>query len=105
MVVRVFVWVYACACEWWWRVNVWACGRMCVCGGACVSVCGSVCVVWEVCLCVCVCVCGVGECVCVEARAREWVCVCVWCGRVFVCVCMCVGFVICGCFGNMYTVH
>jgi hypothetical protein len=31
------------------------------------------------------------------------VCVCVWvCGCV--CMCVCVGFVMCGCFGNMYTV-
>ena len=73
-----------CVCEWWVRVNVWACGPMCVrVRGACVRSVGGVFV------CVCVCVCGVGECVCVEARAREWVCVCVWCGRVFVCVYVC----------------
>jgi len=42
----------------------------------------------------CVGVCGV--CVCV-------VCVCVWC--VCVCVCVCVGrFLMCGCFGNIYTI-
>jgi len=52
-------------------------------------------------------------CVCVRACVRAYVCVCV-CLSVLVCVCVCVfvcvcvrvwgGFVMCGCFGNMYTV-
>jgi len=55
---------------------VWGGGCVCVCVGE-RRVCGGV---WA-----CVCFCG---CECVSARAR-------------VCVC---SFVMCGCFGNMYTV-
>ena len=58
-----------------------------------IRVCKCVCV-WCVCVCgvcvVCVCVC---VCVCVSV-----VCVCV-------CVCVCVGFVICGCFSNIYILY
>ena len=63
------------------------------------GVCGF-CNVWT---CVCERVCGVGECVCVCVCVCVGVCVFVW---AWVCeyVCMCVGFVMCGCFGNIYTV-
>jgi len=54
----------------------------------CFVMCGCV---W--CVCVCVWVCNVWVCVWV---CNVWVCVYVW-----VCVCVC-GFVMCGCFGNLY---
>ena len=51
-------------------------------------------------LCVYVCVCGLRYLACnVGVCAFVWVCVCVC-----VCVFVCVGFVMCGCFGNTYTV-
>ena len=63
----------------------------------------------------CVCewgVCG-RLCVCVYGRLCEWgrvfvcvyVCVSGGCVCVSVCVCVYVGFVMCGCYGNMYTIH
>ena len=43
-------------------------------------------------------------CICVYVSVYVCVCVCVCvCG--FCNVCVCVGIVMCGCFGNMYTVH
>ena len=84
---------------------------MCVCVCVCVRVSGGLCVcvyLWVLLMCGRVCV--VWACVRSVYFVSVCVCLCVSCVRVCVCVIvcvlgrMCVGFVMCGCFGNIYTV-
>jgi hypothetical protein len=44
------------------------------------------------------------HCVCFNLYCGGFILFCNVCMCVCVCVCVCVGFVICGCFGNMFTV-